>query len=251
MGDAPHDTDERPDAGKPSTPLSEKQRRELWLYVGVSICAVELLLTVAALLFGFMAKSGGPAFPWIAWGVGMVLGPALLLLAVHLANVGLFRPAPDDAEWQRHLPERLQRFYRIIKGAPTVVVLLVVVVLGVALLTLDEALGALSRFGAALAPYIPHLVIGTAAVLLAAIGAGVWLTYRTRRLREEYAFRREVLERTGIVIVDKGSTALPGPGADNRAHPVLESGEVIDAKALPAGDDQTAGDRPASPTSNK
>ena len=32
--------------------------------------------------------------------------------------------------------------------------------------------------------------------------------------------------------------ALPGPGTDDRAHPVLESGEVIDAKALPAGDGQ-------------
>ena len=45
MGDAPHDSDEKPDAGKSSAPLSEKQRRELWLYVGVSIFAVELLLT--------------------------------------------------------------------------------------------------------------------------------------------------------------------------------------------------------------
>ena len=216
-------------------PLSEKQRRELWLYLAVSIFAVELLITVAALFFGFMATTGDGrmAFPWLAWGAGMVLAPALLLLAVHFADVGLFARSHGDAdaEWQKHLPERLQRFYRIVKGAPTVVVLLGIVIAGAALLTLDEALNALSRFGSVLVPYIPHLVVGTAVVILFFIAAGVWLSYRTRRLQEEYAFRRDVLERTGVIIVDKGSTALPG--AQGQEPQVLEAGEIFEAKALP------------------
>ncbi len=232
MGDAPRNPDEKPGA------LSEKQRRELWLYLAVSICAVELLLTVAALLFGFMGGDGKPAFPWLAWGVGVVLAPALLLLAVHFADVGLFRAAPDDAEWQQHLPERLQRFYRIVKGAPTMAVLLGIVILGAALLTLDEVLNALARFGSVLVPYIPHLVVGVAVVILAVVGAGVWLAYRTRRLREEYDFRREVLERTGVIIVDKGSTVLPGPGTPDGGLPkTLEAGDVFEAKALPPSSD--------------
>ncbi len=228
-----------PQAGeKPADPLSEKQRRELWLYLGVSICAVELLISVAALCFGFMTPSGNFTFPLLAWGAGMVMAPALILLAVHLADVGLFTSAKvesGDSEWQKHLPERLQRFYRIVKGAPALAVLLGVVALGAALLTLEGALDSLGGIGRALVPYIPHLAAGVALVLAVFIGAGAWLNYRTRRLHEEYAFRREVLERTGVVIVDKGSQALPG--ANGSMPPVLEAGQVFEAQALPPAEE--------------
>ncbi len=137
--------------------LSEKKRRELWLYLAVSIVAVELLLVVGAVFYSFIsaARSGGgavPAFPWLMWGSLAVLFPAVILLAVHHADVGLFRSSKNgdgDAEWQAHLPDRMRRLYRVVKGAPAVVVLLGVVLLGGALLTMEGALSALGSLAAA------------------------------------------------------------------------------------------------------
>jgi len=226
--------------------LSEKQRRELWTYIAVSIAAVELLIAVGAILFGFMGASGNGAagraiaFPWIAWGAVALLTPAFILLAVHLADVGLFRApggAASEAEWQKHLPERLQKIYRIIKGAPVLVILLGVILFGVGVLTLDGAFSTLRRFSAALVPHLPYIVGGIAVVLCAIIIAVVWLHYRTRRLIAEYEFRREVLEKTGVIIVDKGSTPLP-PGGVGDVPYALVAGEDEEKvlAALPPGE---------------
>jgi len=228
--------------GTPPPALSEKQRRELWTYIGVCIVAVELLIAGGALLFAFMGASGGGgtvsravSFPWVTWAAVALLTPAFILLAVHLADVGLFRApgsAASEQEWQKHLPERLQKIYRIIKGAPVLVILLGVILFGVGVLTLDGAFSALQRLGAALAPHMPYIVGGISLVLCAIIIAVVWLHYRTRRLIAEYEFRREVLEKTGVIIVDKGSTPLP-PGGVGDVPYALVAGEE-ETKALPA-----------------
>lgn len=227
-----------PQSARPA--LSEKQRRELWLYIAVSIVAVELLVATGAVLYGFMAPgaSGGKAFvfPWLPWGAVSVMAPTLVLLLVYFADVGLFRPpggGASEAEWQAHLPERMQRIYRIVKGAPVVVILLGILLLGAALMTLDGALSTLASLGGVLAPYIPHIV--GAIVLLAAIftGASAWLNYRTRRLLAEYEFRRQVLEKTGVIIVDKGSAALP-PGGMGEPPLAITAGEVPQSAALRA-----------------
>ena len=224
--------------------LSEKQRRELWTYIGVSIVGVELLIAGGALLFGFVGASGEGArvvsFPWVAWGAVALLTPAFILLAVHLADVGLFRAPGDaasEAEWQKHLPERLQKIYRIVKGAPVLVILLGVILFGVGVLTLDGAFSAVRRFGSALVPHLPYIVGGIAAVLCVIIVAVVWLHYRTRRLIAEYEFRREVLEKTGVIIVDKGSTSLP-PGGVGDVPYALVAGEDGEKgfSALPPGE---------------
>lgn len=234
----------REDAGKASSPsLSEKQRRELWLYIAVSIVAVELLIAVGAVLYSFISatpgNTGSPvlSFPWLSWGAVSGVAPALILLLVHLADVGLFRPpggAASEQEWQKLLPERIQKLYRIIKGAPVVAVLVGIVLLGAALLTIDGAITALQRFGSALLPYIPHIVGGIAGLGAVIVLAVVWLNYRTRRLIAEYDFRREVLEKTGVIIVDKGSTALP-PGVVGDVPYAIVAGEEAERQALPAG----------------
>ena len=225
------------------TPLSEKKRKELWLYVAASIATVEMILAVGGLCYSFIASPtrglGAQSFPWLAWGSLAIIVPAVILLAVHQADVGLFRkPKGTDSEleWQKQLPERMQRLYRIIKGAPVVIVLLAVVALGAALLTLDSALSAVISFSSALTPYIPYIVGGIASVLAVAIAAAVWLNYRTRRLYAEYEFRREILEKTGVIIVDKGSTPLPPGGMGNVPYAVLEAGSLSSAqKALESG----------------
>ena len=231
--------------GQPEvTPLSEKRRKELWLYLAASIVTVEMILAVGGLAYGFIASPGrgvgAHSFPWLVWGSLSFIIPAVIILAVHQADVGLFRKpkgTDSEAEWQKQLPDRMQRLYRIIKGAPVVVVLLGVVALGAALLTIDGALSALSSFSSALTPYIPHIIGGLVAVLAVIIGAAVWLNYRTRRLYAEYEFRREVLEKTGVIIVDKGSTPLPPGGTGNVPYAVLEAGSLSSAqKALESGD---------------
>lgn len=248
---ASSDSDKKEPAGHgppPRPALSEKQRSELWTYIAVSIAAVELLITGGALLFGFMGASGDMSgsrsvpFPWVTWAAVSLLAPTFILLAVHLADVGLFRTpggAASEQEWQKHLPERLQKIYRIVKGAPVVVILLGVVLFGVGVLTLDGAFSALERFGAALAPHVPYIAGGVAAVLCMIVIAVVWLHYRTRRLIAEYEFRREVLEKTGVIIVDKGSTPLP-PGGIGDVPYVLVAGEESEKalSALPPGESE-------------
>jgi MFS family permease len=249
-GQGAADATDAPDQG--ALALSEKQRRELWTYIAVSIVAVELLIVVGALLFGFMSASGGRAagrvvaFPWVGCGAAALLTPAFILLAVHLADVGLFRApggAASEAEWQKHLPERLQKIYRIVKGAPVVVILLGVVLFGVGVLTLEGAFSALRRFGSALAPHMPYIVGGIAAVLCVIIISVVWLHYRTRRLIAEYDFRREILEKTGVIIVDKGSTPLP-PGGVGDVPYALVAGEEEEKilSALPPGKKHKTGE---------
>ncbi|MDR2489742.1 MAG: hypothetical protein LBD42_09705 [Desulfovibrio sp.] len=209
--------------------LSEKQRRDLWRYIAVSIAAVELLTAVVAVVYGFMQSGAGErprafTFPWLYWAILAVVLPSLILLLVHFADVGLFVAHAGknaDEEWQRHLPERMQRLYRIIKGAPVAVILLGVIALGAGLATVEGALGLLTDFMGALKPYIPNLIAATAATFVIVSLAVVWLHYRTRKLVAEYQFRREVLEKTGVIIVDKGSAALPPGGVGDVPYAVV------------------------------
>lgn len=238
------------DAKQPSQPspsLSEKQRQELWLYIAVSIVAVELLIAVGAVFYGFIGagqdNTHAFVFPWLSWGAISVVAPALILLLVHTADVGLFRApggASSEQEWQKLLPQRLQKIYRIVKGAPVVAVLICLVLLGAGLVTLDGALSALGRFSAALLPHLPYIIVGLSSIVCIIVLAAVWLNYRTRRLIAEYDFRREVLEKTGVIIVDKGSTSLP-PGGIGDVPYAIVSGESLEngiPKALPSAEDK-------------
>ncbi|MDR2161558.1 MAG: hypothetical protein LBO77_05385 [Desulfovibrio sp.] len=221
---------------------AEKKRREMLLYLGISIAAVELFLAVGGLCFGFIASLGrGPfSFPWLLWGSLSLLVPAVILLAVHLADVGLFAPSGEEAEeWQRRLPERMRRLYLIIRGAPAAVVIAGLIALGVALLTIDGALSAAAALTVHLAPHIPLLIGGLVFVLGVAIAAAAWLHYRSRRLYEEYAYRREVLEKTGVILVDKGSIPLVPDGRS--LVPALEAGQALTALAAGGVLDVTAG----------
>jgi hypothetical protein len=270
--------------------LPESRRRELWLYIFVSVGTVEFLLAVGALLFAFVngapAPDGRflPSFPWLSYSALALLVPALILLAAHLADVGLSRPPGlssqggengdaraqgadaaqtqggdtaqtlgedaartreetsfgEDRVWQNLLPERMRRFYNITRAAPLVVLLAGAIALGAALLTLDGALSALGRFADVLIPHARALIV-CASVLIGVFALGVLLlNYRTRKLIAEYEFRREVLEKTGIVILDKGTRALPPEGV-NVPYALL-SGEGGEAKALPQGGGQGRGD---------
>ncbi len=215
-----------PEPPGPKASLNEKQRHTLWVYLAASIALVEMFLVVGCTLSAFIASQDGHvAFPWMLWGA-LALGlPALLLLAVHLSGVGLLQTADGDETWQEHLPKRAQRLYTIVKGAPAVVILLGLIGFGAVLFTVDGVLDALARMAGVLVPHLPIIIGAIAFIACCVVLASVWLTYRTRKLYTEYEFRREVFQKTGVVIVDRGSMALPSTSATPlslTANPILE-----------------------------
>ncbi len=230
--------------------LHDKQHKELVFYLSVAIFFVELIVGGVAFFYGIIHAEPGPhggppqfQFPWLAYGIAAVVAPAALLLIVHMAGVGLFRSiqkkTPEEEEaWRQNLPRRLQKVYAIIQGAPTIVLFLGVMFMGVALFYVDGAITLVMRFGEALLPFWPWIIGGLlGAICIMSLGKG-YFTYRTRRMEHEYAFRREIFERTGHILVDKGVTPLSlSAGAyDADAGPTqaMISGKIHDTEALPS-----------------
>ena len=212
--------------------FTEGQSRDMVFYLSMAIIFVELLITLVALCYGIVtarppAGGGVPQFnfPWVTYFIALCVAPAALLLMVQLTGVGLFRSLgghEDDAAWQEKLPDRIRRVYALIQGAPVVVLLLGVILLGALLFFVDGALGILMRMAQTIEQYLPWIIGGIAAIACVGVTARHWFGYRSRRITEEYAFRREVLEKTGVIIVDKGSMPLP-PGDDRQyALPAAE-----------------------------
>ncbi len=274
-----------PAAGRPAVPESDTARpaagrlpwyagehRDALVYLLIAIFFLEMIVGGVAFFHGIMHAApespGGPPvarFPWLAWCLAAVLSPVGLLLIVHLAGTWLSRtlerdaaPAPDgnaDARTGEALPEGLRRFYAMVRNAPTLVVLLGILLLGAGLFFVEGALSALGRAGAALIPYIPWIAGSIAALLAVCFLGHAWFVYRQRRMEQEYAYRREVLERTGMVLVDKSCVALPPPGTDGapaRALPpnaarALPGVVDVDARPGPAGERDDADERHRAP----
>jgi len=214
----------------------------------VAIFFVELVVGGVSFFYGVMHSApevpGGPPlarFPWLGWAVAAVLAPVGLMLIVHLSGTYVSRylgreeaPPTDNGEGfadNEQVPERLRRFYAIIRNAPTVVLLLGIMLLGAGLFFVDGAFSALVRLGGALTPYVPWIAGSIAAMIAVCYLVHRWFVYRHHRMMQEYEYRREVLERTGIVLVDKGCVPLPQTEAQRFAL----DGQVVDAKALPQG----------------
>ncbi|MDR0465949.1 MAG: hypothetical protein LBH94_01180 [Deltaproteobacteria bacterium] len=212
-------------AKKLAARFTERQSKDMVFYLSMSIIFVELLIMLAALCYGIVTAKppvGGGApqfnFPWLTCFIALLVAPAALLLMVHLTGVGLFRSLhghEDDQAWQEKLPERIRRVYSLIQGAPVVVLLLGVILLGALLFFVDGALGILMRLAQTIENYLPWIIGGAAGAVCVCVTAARWFDYRSKRVAEEYAFRREVLEKTGVIIVDKGGIPLP-PGDDRQ-----------------------------------
>ena len=96
---------------------------------------------------------------------------------------------------------------------------------------MDGALGLLLHLGRSLEVYLPWILGSIAFLIGAALACRLRLKYLNAKLTEEYAFRREVLAKTGVIIVDKGSMPLP-PG--EYTHAALPAGVET---ALPQADE--------------
>jgi hypothetical protein len=222
--------------------FTERQSRDMLFYLSMAIIFVELLITLVALCYGIVTARpsvGGGApqfnFPWLTYFIALGVAPAALLLMVHLTGVGLFRSLrghEEDEAWQEKLPNRIRRVYSLIQGAPLVVVLLGVILLGALLFFVDGALGILMRMAQTIEQYLPWIIGGITGMVCVGVTAKYWFGYRSKRIAEEYAFRREVLEKTGVIIVDKGSMPLP-PGDDNQyALPTAQADSLPPAEDL-------------------
>jgi len=203
------------------------EHQDALFYLLIAIFFIELIVGGVAFFYGIIHAApevpGGPPlarFPWLAWGLAAVLSPVALLLIVHLAGSWLQGAITRDeevkAEAQKgdaeNLPDGVKRFYAFVRHAPTIVLLIAVLFCGVALFFVEGALGALMELGRALVPHIPWIAGSAAALLSICFLAHVCMVYRQRKMENEYAWRREVLEKTGLVLVDKGSVPLPQNG---------------------------------------
>ena len=213
------------------------EHKDTLFYLLIAVLFVEMIVGGVSFFYGLVHAApeapGGPPvarFPWLIWALAAVLAPVALLLVVHLTGRWLSHTleGEQDGADSAAVPERLQRFYAMVRNAPTVVLLLGILLLGAGFFFVDGAFSALVRLGGALTAYIPWIV-GSATALLAVCFLGHrWFVYRQRRMEQEYAFRREVLERTGIVLVDKG--CVPLPRSEEQRVMLVEAKSV---KALP------------------
>ena len=178
--------------------------------------------------------------PWLlpfllAWGLAALLLPVGLLLILHLSGLMVARTLerPADGETPAGaqnagqaaatpLPPHVERFYSIIRHAPTVVILLSLLVFGGLLLFVDGLVDTLGHLGGALLIYLPWIVGGLVIFLTVCYVTRQFFLYRHHQMEREYAFRQTVLERTGIILLPDGKTPLGIPPAALNALPAAD-----------------------------
>lgn len=253
---------------------TESRHKDAIIYLLVAIFLLELAVGGAAVIYGIMhaapLEPGGPAlprFPWLGWGLAALLLPVGLLLILHLSGLlvarTLERPAggqdaPEAASAGQSagkaatpLPPHVERFYSMVRHAPTVVILLSLLVFGGLLLFVDGLVETFGRLGGALLPYLPWIVGGLVVFLTVCYVARQFFLYRHHQMEREYAFRQAVLERTGIVLLPDGKTPLEIPPAAVTALPAADQpiDRPTDRTGGPAA--EAAPQAPARPDSPK
>lgn len=220
------------------------ENQDALFYLLIAVFFIELAVGGVAFFYGIMHSTpetpGGPPiarFPWLAWGAAAVLAPVALLLIVHLAGSWLSQTLTREENQgsgidSEKLPEGMKKFYAAVRHAPTLVLLIAILLIGVTLFFVEGALAAILELGKALLPYLPWLAGSAAALLAVCFVAHAFMVYRQRKMENEFAWRREVLEKTGLVLVDKNSIALPRNETQAALiapeQKALEAGEVLD-----------------------
>lgn len=260
-----------------NTPWYAGKHQDALFYLLIAIFFIELAVGGIAFFYGIVHAvpeiEGGPPvarFPWLAWALAAILAPVGLILIVHLAGTWLSQTLNRDASSENgeaqnkgqtgvdpeQLPDGLKRFYASVKHAPTVVLLVSILLIGALLFFMDGALAALGRFGTALIPYIPWLCGCIAGLLLLCFLIHAFMVFRQRKMEQEYAWRREVLEKTGLVLVDKASVSLP-QNDPNLLKKAIASDQcfpgqnILDVEALPEASSKDIHQNDDSETSKK
>lgn len=228
---------------------------DVLLYLLVAIFFVELIIGGAAFFYGIMHAApetpGGPPmarFPWLVWGICAILCPVGLLLLVHLVGVWLSGAIDrienggesDPEKDAAYMPEGLRRFYAMVRNAPLLLVLTAILLLGAGLFFIDGAFGALVALFHELLPYMPWISASLGGFFAVCFLARAVMVYRQRKMEQEYAWRREVLQKTGIVLVDRKSVAIGENGVIVRLEALERNARVLDvsSEALPPARDE-------------
>lgn len=216
------------------------ENRDALFYILIAVFFLEMIIGVAAFFYGIVRATpetpGGPPvarFPWLAWGIASLAAPAALALIVHATGSLLSGKSGENAEDDPRTPERMKRFYAAVRHAPAIVILGAILLLGASLFFIDGAFGLMRDVGLALAPHLPWLIGGVCGLLAFCFLAHAFFVYRRAKLEREYAWRREVLEKTGMIIAEKNSAIVAD---ERRALP--DGAEVIDIeRSLPRGEE--------------
>lgn len=236
-------------------PWYEGKHQDALFYLLIAIFLLELITGGIAFFYGIIHASpeipGGPPvaqFPWFAWIIAALLGPVALVLGVHLAGSWLYGAITHDEQSNEGIdadkvPESMRRFYAMVRHAPLVLLLIAILLIGATFYFVDGAFAALIGFGQALLPYLPWITVSVAALIAFCFLVHCYVAYRHRKMENEYAWRREVLEKTGIVITDKNSMVLPQAGElmaslPQPANHALPPGAIVEVKVMEADESQ-------------
>ena len=217
--------------------FTEKEQKTLFLYLVIGIVLMELAVTVGAIIISITnaqpSSSGVPhfQFPWIGYLVAVVMVPVLAMLLVNLVSLGFSRGARGGEDVNLEgVPQRMQTFYALVRGAPTVILFAGFVLMCAAIYYLDGVMSLLLKLGENFHLVAIWVVGGFAVAWMVSYVVRAWMHYKTKQMEAEYAFRHEVLERTGMVILDTKhapTTELrmlpPVPGGQPGALPPTKS----------------------------
>ena len=213
--------------------FSEKERKSLFLYVVIAIVLLEMAVTVGAIVYSIAnAERSAPGvmrfnFPWIGYLVTVTLVPVLVMLILHLVSLGMNRGLRDSGGGQEHAPleGRAATFFALVRGAPTVILFAAFVLMGAAVYYLDGVMALLLKLGDSFAEVAIWVVGALALASCVSIVARAVFAYKSKQMEAEYAFRREVLAKTGTILLD----TRYAPTTDLRQLPA-----VLDVQALTA-----------------
>lgn len=255
-------------AGK--TKQAEPVRRsEYWTSVVILVFVAVFFISIAAVCYGIIVTPpAAPGtiptmrFPWIGWFAGVLVSTASILGFAQYTAGKNSGEVDDEAEraWASQLSGTAEKAYRIIKDAPLFMVCFALIALGATILVIDGAFGLVSGIVLALVPYAPYFIGGVTAFAIAIAGLMAWFRHANNKLAAEYAFRREVMEKTGVILLDaKGKAILP-PGGERDRYAIgsiediaADSGPLIEAepiRALPQGEAEAGVDTGGRPDMN-
>lgn len=212
--------------------FSLKEQKQLFLQLVIGIVLAELALGVGAVIYSITNAKAGPdkipqfQFPWLGYMISALVLPVLILLITHLVQSTISRPTEGYGD--AHISERVKHFYDLVHSAPTIILLVAMALLAIAVYYLDGVMNLLLKISEHFGEIAIWLICGLTVAWVVSYAVRAILHYKTQQMQQEYTFRREVLERTGMVLLD----AKHSPVTDAR---ILDPATLLDVKALPEG----------------
>lgn len=122
--------------------------------------------------------------------------PVLAMLLVNLVSLGFSRARGGEDVNLEGVPQRMQTFYALVRGAPTVILFAGFVLMCAAIYYLDGVMSLLLKLVGKISIWSPSGSGGFAVAWMVSYVVRAWMHYKTKQMEAEYAFRHEVLERT-------------------------------------------------------